>query len=126
VTPGGADEQGLIGLLELASELFDGWAWACAIDEPLEPRLLEARPLPAEARRALERWSVELLTDTAAGALAALEQAVSSREISIRAFLGVDSGGRAVAVMGFGPSVSVSAEADVILDAVANHLGVFH
>jgi hypothetical protein len=121
-----AYERGLIGVLEIASELFEGWMWACAVDEPLAPRILEARPLPDEARRAVERWAVELLTDTAAGALVALEQAVSAREISIRAFLGADPGGRTVAVMGFGPSASVSPEAEVILDAVTSDIGVFH
>jgi hypothetical protein len=119
-----ASDEGLQGLLEVATELFDGWTWACAVDQPGSPRILQACPLDAEERAAVERWAMELLRDTASGALEALEQAVSSPDLAIRAFVVEDPGARSLAVMGFGPPQGVSPEGDVILDAVARNLSL--
>lgn len=123
MTPVQAPDPRLHGLLEVASELFDGWTWACALEGGA--RIIEARPLDEPARAAVERWSMELLGDTASGALEALEHATDSRELAIRAFVVNDPGGQPLAVMGFGPPQGVSPEGDVILDAVARNLSVF-
>src|SRR4051812_44234439 len=116
-------DEGLVGLLEAASELFEDWTWACALDGG--SRIVEARPLDAAARSAVERWAMELLGDTASGALEALERATDARGLAIRAFVVDDPRGQPLAVMGFGPPQSVSAEGDVILDALAQNLRVF-
>ena len=119
----GTDDHSLQGLLNVATELFDDWTWACALDGGA--RIIEARPLDERARVAVERWAMELLDDTASGALEALEQATDSRELAVRAFVVNDPGGHPLAVMGFGPPQGVSAEGDVILDAVARNLSLF-
>src|SRR3954462_14028494 len=43
-------DEGLVGLLEVGHELFEGWLWACAIEEPDGFRLLHSRPLSPTAR----------------------------------------------------------------------------
>ena len=120
-----ASDVELQGLLDVASELFVGWTWACAIDGPGGPRLLQAHPLNDDARVAMERWAMELLGDTASGALEALEHTVGSPELAIRAFVVQIPSSPSLAVMGFGPPQGVSPEGDVILDAVARNLSVF-
>jgi len=108
----------------VASELFDGWTWACAVDHADGPRIIEARPLDDAARTAVERWAMELLGDNASGALVALERAVHSRELAIRAFVVKRPDAPPLAVMGFGPPQGVSPEGDVILDAMARNLSL--
>jgi hypothetical protein len=118
-------DDGLVGLLEVGHELFDDWLWACAVEEPHGLRLLHSRPLPATARATMERWAGDLLRDRAVASLPPFQEALRSYELVLRTFVVRDRGQRTIALMGVGPSNSVSAAADRIIDAVARNLDAF-
>jgi hypothetical protein len=113
-------DDGLIGVLAVAAELYPGWLWACAVEEGEQRRLLQSSPIPGEARAGFEEWARDLLGGGDDG-----EPAGDADAVDARSFVVEDPAMRTVAIMGYGPSAVVAPESDVILGAVARNLKVF-
>lgn len=118
-------DDGLIGVLAVAGELFPGWLWACAVDEGEERRLVQSSPLPVRAVAGFEHWGQDLLERGTGSAPKGVADAIGSKAVEVRSFVVEDPALRTVAIMGCGPSGAVAPESDVILDAVARNLKVF-